>query len=528
MPPTRDDIGPRDARYSPSVPRAARRRLAACALVTVGIVVARGIDTSPPISATSGTGQTTPPDTELPLAGKACGGGFECGTLTVPVDYTNPAAGDLSIALIRRPAEDQARRVGTLVVNYGGPGDPGTETLRIAASRLPPVVRHRFDLVSFDPRGTGSSRPVDCVDDPTFARAWSEDRTPNSEADLRRFYDGTAFSVDLVGECVAHNGTWLAHVGTRNVARDLDRLRVALGEARLDYLGYSYGTVIGAVYARDFPSRVRTLVLDGPVNLSSTVVRQQRENAAGFEFALDQFLDTCAQHAPCAFASDGEPRTALDGLRSRLEAGGRIDAAGGRTIGVTEFYVALLAGLYSPALWPFLADSLQRAEQGDGTGIQALSDVYAGRRDDGTYSNFQEALGVILCDDRPEPLVSFPRFRAEYEQFVRTYPFFGAILGGTPLGCDSRLPVPRRDEVIGDVRTHRAPPALVIGTTDDPVTPYAGAEDLTHRLARSRLLTVEDTRHGAYATGNRCVDHLVDRYLITRRLPPTGTRCALR
>jgi pimeloyl-ACP methyl ester carboxylesterase len=493
----------------------------ACALAAA--VFATGlVGSSGPVLATPGA--TGPATTSLAWA--HCGGGFECARLAVPVDYANAAGGDLSLAVIRRPADDRARRVGTLVINYGGPGDPGTETLRIAAGHMPAVVRHRFDLVSFDPRGTGGSRPVDCLDDRTFAHLWSEDRTPNSDADLPRFYDGTAFSVDLVGECVARTGAWLAHVGTRNVARDLDRLRTALGEARLDYLGYSYGTVIGAVYARDFPGNVGALVLDGPVDLSSSVTRQQRANAAGFERALGQFLRECSRHTPCAFAPDADPPEQLEALRARLEGGARLRASGGRTVGVTEFYMALLSALYSPALWPYLTSSLAQAELGDGTGLQTLSDFYAGRRADGSYSNLQEALGVIVCDDQPEPLVSYETFRSDYARFVRDFPFFGPLLGGTPLGCDPRLPRPRPDEVIGDVRTTRAQPILVIGTTNDPVTPYPGAVDLVRRLAGSRLLTVEGTRHGSYAEGGRCVDRLVDRYLISGQLPHAGSRCA--
>jgi pimeloyl-ACP methyl ester carboxylesterase len=467
------------------------------------------------------------PDNAALLRWRSCGRVFECATLRVPTDYDHPEVGATPIRVIRRPADEPERRIGSLVINYGGPGDPGAETLRAAAASMPAAIRHRFDLVSFDPRGTGRSHPVDCIDDATFERAWADDRTPDSREELPSFYDGTAGSVDLVAECITKNGHWLPHVGTRNVARDLDRLRTGLGEERLTFLGYSYGTVLGAAYAQLFPDRVRAMVLDAPVDLSSTMEQEQRANAAGFEHALDEFLADCAARPKCAFHSHGDPRGALEALRTRLEGGGRIPTAQDRTIGSAEFYIALLSALYSPGDWAFLADSLQQAaKKGDGSGLEALSDVYAGRRVDGTYSNFQEALGIIVCDDRPEPLVSFDDFTAMYDEFSRDYPFLGPVLGSGPVGCDPRLPSPRRDEQLGDVRVDHAPPLLLIGTTADPATPYAGAQDLQQRIAGSTLLTVDDTRHGGYATGNDCVDRIVDTYLIRGAVPAPGARCA--
>jgi pimeloyl-ACP methyl ester carboxylesterase len=504
------------------VPRATALRIAVASLLVVagtGAVSDAAVATAPKRDAAL---SKTPV-----LRWEPCGDGFECASLRVPVDHAFPAGDTVPIAVTRRRAEDPARRIGALVVNFGGPGDPGTSTLHQTADDLPTAVRRRFDLVSFDPRGSGRSRPVDCVDDATFARAWSDDRTPDTDAELPRFYDGTAFSVDLVADCVERFGPWLARVGTRNVARDLDLLRAALAEPRLTFLGYSYGTVIGAVYAQDFPDRVRALVLDSAVDLSSGMAAQQRANAAGFERALEEFLADCAASASCAFAQGGDPADALEDFRRRLESGLRIGTPGGRSVGITELYFALLTALYTPDAWPFLAQALQAAvARDDGIGLEALSDLYAGRREDGTYSNFQEVIGVIVCDDHPEPLESFDSFRASYASFARDYPFFGPLLAGAPLGCDPRLPRPRPDEVVGDVRTTEAPPILVVGTTRDPATPYRGAKDLRRRLAGSRLLTVEGTRHGGYAQGNLCVDRIVDRYLITRRLPPPATRCA--
>jgi pimeloyl-ACP methyl ester carboxylesterase len=471
---------------------------------------------------TAGAGTTASPE----LTWRGCRDGLECATLEVPVDYSVPDGEQVGIAIIRRAATDSENRIGSLIVNYGGPGDPGTETFRLAHQSLPEVVRERFDLVSFDPRGTGRSRPIDCIDDRTFDDAWTEDVTPDDESELPSFYDGTAFSIDLFGECVARQGDWLAHVGTRNVARDLDRLRVALGDDKLTYLGYSYGTVIGAVYAQEHPDRVRALVLDSAVNLSTTAEQRQRGNARGFERTLDRFLDDCAADSECSYHSDGHPREALLQLRDELEGGVRIDGADGRSVGITELYVAMLAALYQEETWPTLAEALRAADhESDGALLQRLSDLYAGRREDGTYTNIQEAISVINCADQPLERVTFEEFAARFDDFVDRYPIFGRAFAGSPLGCDPRLPAPSPEERLGDVRTTEAPAVLVVVVTDDPVTPAAGSIDLRKRLAGSRLLTLDATRHAAYGFGVACIDDAVNDYLVTLELPRPKTVC---
>jgi pimeloyl-ACP methyl ester carboxylesterase len=466
------------------------------------------------------------PATNSPLAWHGCGHRVECATLDVPVDYHDPGGQQVGLALARVPARDRAHRIGSLVVNYGGPGDPGTESLRLAISALPAVIRDRFDVVSFDPRGTGSSRPIDCVDDATFIRLWDEDNTPDRPEDLLRFYEGTESSVDIVQACIDRMGPWLAEVGTRNVARDLDRIRAALGERRLDFLGYSYGTVLGAVYAQEFPNRVGAMVLDSAVNLSATAADEQRGNAAGFEHALDEFLADCAAHAGCAFHSGGQPRAALERLRDRFEGGLTLPSADNRRVGQSELYVALLAALYSRDDWSTLAQALRDATRGDGSDIAFINDAYTGRRSDGTYNNEQEAIGIINCDDRPDARPTFAQFTATFDDFVTRYPFFGRLLAGSPTGCDPRLPRPAPGETLGDVRAPHAPPIVIIGTTHDPATPYAGALDLATRIAHSRLLTFDSTEHGSFGKGIACIDDAVDRYFVSRQLPRRGAHCS--
>lgn len=460
------------------------------------------------------------------LAWKGCGDSLECTTLSVPVDWSQPAGPHVALAVARRPAKDQQHRLGSLVINYGGPGDPGTQSLRLGSGDVPAAIRDRFDLVSFDPRGTGASRPIACVDDATYDRVLAQDPTPDTPGELLSFYKGTNGPIDLVQACIDKQGAWLAQVGTRNTARDLEALRVAIGDPKLNFLGYSYGTVIGAVYAQMYPNRVRALVLDGAVNLSSSASSELRDNAIGFEHALDAFLADCSAHARCSFHQHGDPRAALDQLRQQFESGTVLRVGDGRQAGATMFYLALASGLYDRANgWPFLAKGLAGAVRGSGSGLAALADLLSGRGPDGHFDNLQEALATIRCDDRHDPMVSFTDYQTAYAQYTHQFPIFGAFLASSPLGCDPRLPAPPVAEQVGDLRVNTAPPILIVGTTGDPATPYTGALDLQQRLRRSRLLTLVSTEHAGYGKGITCVDNAVDRYLLGRVLPPSGQRC---
>ncbi len=298
------------------------------------------------------------------------------------------------------------------------------------------------------------------------------------------------------------------------------------GEPKLTFLGYSYGTVLGAVYAQLYPHRVRAMVLDGAVDLSSSPEQELYANALGFEQALDAFLADCAARVSCAFHEGGNPRAALVALQARFDQGYTVPVFDGRQAGATLFYLALAGGLYDRQVgWPFLAKSLAEAGHGSGNGIAALADSLTGRDATGHYDDLQEALATIRCDDEVDPMVSFGQYVATYEQFSQQFPIFGAFLASSPLGCDPRLPVPDPSERVGDVRVDDAPPILIVGTTGDPATPYAGAIDLQSRLHDSRLLTLVSTEHAGYGKGIPCVDDNVDRYLLTLQLPRVGLRC---
>jgi hypothetical protein len=213
-------------------------------------------------------------------------------------------------------------------------------------------------------------------------------------------------------------------------------------------------------------------------------------------------------------------------LQNRFETGITVPAGEGRRAGAESFYLALIVALYDKASgWPALAVGLENASKGDGTVLQILADTFLGRDGAGHYNSLQESIGIIRCADVRSPMPSFPDYRATFDEFVRDYPFLGALVSSTPTGCDPRLPQPNVDATLGDVRASGVKPVLIVGTTNDPATPYDGALDLQKRIARSRVLTFDSTEHGAYGRGVPCVDDAVDRYLLTTHLPRAGTRC---
>jgi len=498
--------------------------------VAVCAVVATFTGVLPAGAQSGSTTTTTTAPAAQKLTWRKCGK-LECSTLQVPVDYSQPDGEQVSLAVSRRRASNPSKRIGSLIVNFGGPGDAGASTLADFAGSYPKEIRERYDVVSFDPRGVGKSRPVECVDGTTTDALYDEDPTPDSPEELRAFYDGTSDVADFAGACVAENGAWLGQLGSRNVARDIDRLRAALGDDQLHYLGYSYGTVLGAVYAQMFPDRVGRMVLDAPVDLSVDALAELRADAKGFEHALESFLADCAANRKCAFHSAGDPQAAFRDLQQQFEQGAQLDATTmngkktDRKAGVAAFYTGVISALYDKAFgWPELAQALEDAKAGDGSLLLALADSYNGRRDNGTYDNIGQVFDAIHCDDRYDATQTWEDFVAEYQRQVQEYPLLGGYTGSTKLGCDPRYPEPPASEQLGDVRVDGSKPVLILGTTHDPATPYAGALDLAQRIKGSRLVSFDSTEHTAY-TKSACIDAIVDAYLLRGTVPKAGITC---
>jgi pimeloyl-ACP methyl ester carboxylesterase len=504
------------------------------AFLVVALVGALALPASarakPKPSTTTTTTTTWPPlpAIDSTVAWSDCGDGFECGTLNVPVDWRSPSGEHVGIALIRHPAESPPDRIGSLVVNYGGPGESGVDYLRVTWSRLPEPVRARFDVVSFDPRGTGASRPIDCVDDAFLDQSASVAPVPASAAQLDAVHQ---YNSQFAAGCIQRMGAYAGEVGTRNVARDVEAIRIALREPKLDYLGYSYGTIVGVTYAQMFPTTIRSMVLDGPPDYWLSARDYAYQQARGFMNALSGFLDWC-QQSSCSLASSGAPRDVLQQLVTRIDqqpmpATYRFDGVtrdGTLTPSLLES--AVIAMLYDRARgWPILGDALSAAvQQGEAGTLLSIADRYLGRNPDGTWHPLVEANAVISCVDRPvKKTPSTAAELADVATFQAQLPPWGGAWAVAP--CVG-MPKPAKGDTLGAVTVRGAPPILVIGTTGDPATPYAGAQAVTKRIAGSQLLTFDSTEHTAFGRGiSTCVDDAVDTYLTAGTLSAAGAHC---
>ena len=434
----------------------------------------------------------------------------------MPLDHAAPAGATIGLALTRHVASIPARRIGSLVWNPGGPGASGVDLTDFAVRRFPKEITDRFDVVGFDPRGVGKSNPVHCLNGQGLDAYFHVDQAPDDGPEEQSLVDATRTFVD---GCVKGSGDLLRHVGTADTARDLDLLRAALGEDRLTYVGYSYGTELGGVYAALFPSRIRAFVLDGAVDLTLSTAEVNRVQAVGFDGALRAFLADCAaQGGACAWKPSGGPSI---GAFTRLMAGidARAQTVGRRSLGPTEALYGAAQALYAESLWPRLARALQGAEGGAGAGLLGLFDDLVDRSANGTYSNLQEAFAAVSCRDRADrPDVT--AVRAEAQRAASESPAFGATLGWSSLVC-ALWPVPA--EPLPVPTPGSVPPVLVIGTTNDPATPFVWAQALARQLG-GRLLTHRGEGHTVYGE-DACVDRVADAYLLDGSLPPEGTTC---
>ncbi|EYF00134.1 alpha/beta hydrolase [Chondromyces apiculatus] len=457
-------------------------------------------------------------DEALPGPWEDCYDVFECAHLEVPLDHEAPSGPTLTVSLLRRPADQPHLRRGSLVVNPGGPWGSGTSWVRGRADALPPTIRALYDVVGFDPRGSGESEPgVDCIDD--IGAYAALDLTPDDAAEREAIVASTDA---LVAGCSARSGDLLPYMGTDQVARDLDQMREALGDEKLTFLGFSYGTFLGAVYADLFPDRVRALVLDAALDPTLSGEEYIRQQGLSFEAQLDDFLSDCADDASCPFHADGDSAGAYDAIRASVEAAPMPASDGSRMLGPGEFAYGVASALYSPTAWRRLARALALAGEGDATGLLELSDGYLEREDSGAYGNGLEVYYAVTSVDGP-----FATEPSVYEDLVAemavTAPRLGVYFPYTAFPS-ARWPVsPWRST--GAIRAEGAPPILVVGTSRDPATPYAWSVALAEQLESGVLLTREGQGHAAFLKGNACIDGAITRYLVDGVVPEDGTVC---
>jgi pimeloyl-ACP methyl ester carboxylesterase len=477
--------------------------------------------TTPTTTTTTSPSTTTtairPAPSPGTLAWLKCGA-LQCATLAVPRNYADPAGPTISLALARRPAKSPANRIGSLVFNPGGPGNSGIDSLPGELRVLTPALQARFDIVSFDPRGIGRSAPVRCRSAEAASSSGgggpAPDPAPETDEGRRALVEGFRA---YAAACAEHNGDLLGQVGTDSTAEDLERIRGALGEERLTFIGHSAGTLLGAVYAERYPQRVRAFVLDGPLDPSLSLDQMTLAQAAGFEHSLSEFFTWCGATASCAWRPASEPRNAFLSLLDRVRRQ-PLPAPGHQVVGVGDLITGTMSRLTARSRWASLGDALAAAERNDGTPLATLASNYENHG----ASNAADARQAIICLDHPTP-----RDPAAYPSLAQAAatraPVFGPVFLWSALSCGvwpvQATLAPR------PVRAAGAPPILVVGTTGDPATPQAWAEALAGQLEQGVLVLRQGAEHVAYYYSS-CIRGIVDAYLIDGRPPADGTVCA--
>ncbi|MER5399255.1 alpha/beta hydrolase [Streptomyces sp. NPDC002599] len=460
---------------------------------------------------------------------RSCGvPGFECATMKAPLDYAKPGSGDVRLAVSRKKATGPGKRLGSLLVNPGGPGGSAVGYLQsYAGIGYPADVRARYDMVAVDPRGVARSEPVECLNGRAMDAFTQTDTTPDDGRETDQLVE--AFK-KFAGGCGAHSPDLLRHVSTVEAARDMDILRAVLGDEKLTYVGASYGTFLGATYAGLYPDRVGRLVLDGALDPSLTARKLNEEQTAGFETAFQSFAKDCVRQSDCPL---GDAGTSPEEVGRNLKAFFRqLDKEpiptgdpDGRKLGEALATTGVIAAMYDETAWPQLRDALTSAMKGnDGAGLLALSDSYYERDADGRYANLMSANAAVNCLDLPPAFSGPDQVEQSLSSFEKASPVFGEGLAWASLNC-AYWPVrntsePHRIEAKG------AAPILVVGTTRDPATPYPWAQSLASQLSSGTLLTYVGDGHTAYGRGSACIDSTINRYLLQGTPPEKGKRCS--
>ncbi|MET9467208.1 alpha/beta hydrolase [Streptomyces sp. NPDC006544] len=460
------------------------------------------------------------------LSWRACGvPGFDCTTMKAPLDYEHPESGDIDIAVARRKATAPGKRLGSLVVNPGGPGGSGIGYLQsYAGIGYPAQVRAAYDMVSFDPRGVDRSSPVECLTGPAMDKYTQVDQTPDSAAEQAQLV--AAFK-EFAAACQARSQRILPHVSTVDAARDMDVLRAALGDEKLSYVGASYGTFLGATYAELFPGRTGRLVLDGAMDPSRPALELNRDQTEGFETAFRAFAADCAKQPDCPLGQ-GNPDAVAERLKEFFR---KVDAQPVPTtdrarpaLGESLATTGVIAALYDENAWPQLREALAAAiNDDDGNGLLALADSYYERGPDGKYANLMSANAAVNCLDQPPAFDGPGAVDKALPSFTKASPVFGPGLAWASLNC-TYWPA-KATGTAAALHAKGAPPIVVVGTTRDPATPYKWAQALAGQLDSGVLLTYDGDGHTAYGRGSECIDSAINRYLLEGTPPQDGKKC---
>jgi pimeloyl-ACP methyl ester carboxylesterase len=439
----------------------------------------------------------------------------QCSTLQVPFDYNNPSAGTFTLYVKLLPAANPTLRIGSMMVNPGGPGFGGSSLADDASYYFSTDITDHFDIIAWDPRGTGKSTPaVNCVDD--YDEYFGIDSPPDSPEENQALIDASQAFND---ECMANSGEILPYISTQASATDIDSIRQALGEDKISYFGFSYGSELGATWATLFPQTVRAAVFDGAVDPQATSSQEGMAQAGGFEGQLTTFLAACSENSTCAFYNGGKAEAAFDSLLFALDAKPLVVSKDRTPVTQGVAFTAVAQAMYSDSNWPQLEQALADAQQGDGSGLLQLYDDYYQRKEDGSYGNELEAFLAISCLDDPGS-TSIKDVEDAVPDYVAVAPRLGANFG---YGYSCAL-WPVKPAIKIDVTGKGAGPIVVIGTTGDPATPLASTRKMAAALEQGFLLVVEANKHTGYGA-NECINTAVDSYLIDLTVPVNDTIC---
>jgi len=512
-------------------PRAVSRRLSIAALLLAMPLTACTAFNSAQAASSSTSRPGLTADTPADLAkfygqrlvwstGNGCASGYQCSRLTVPLDYADPGGATIQLALVRKPATDQAHRLGSLVVNPGGPGGSGI-SYATSGDVADATVLARYDLVGFDPRGVGASDPVECLTDSQLNQFVDTPPNPNTPAQLAEVVQQSQL---LAQQCEAKSGALLPVVGTVDAARDMDILRAGLGDKQLNYLGKSYGTLLGATYAQEFPQRVGRFVLDGAMDPDLTAEQMNLTQAASFDKELHLFLDDCVTQSDCPFGTT-DPNVAYTKLQNWVDGLNANPITGDGTRKVDEAYAltGISVAMYDQGYWPDLRAALGSAMDGNGATLLTMADAYNDRENGHFVDNEIEANYAVNCVDHPDEATSVAQIEQELPAFEKAAPFFGPMVDWSSLPCAYWKASPTDSPHV--IKATGAGPIIVVGTTNDPATPYAWAQHLASELTSGHLLTMNGDGHTAYRRGSTCIDSAIDAYYLTGALPAAGTIC---
>jgi pimeloyl-ACP methyl ester carboxylesterase len=454
-----------------------------------------------------------------PIEWTACDGStnteVECGNIEVPFDYADPEQGSFVLYIKKHNAANPADRIGSMMVNPGGPGFGGSSLADDAEYYFSQDLIDRFDIIAWDPRGTGESTPaVNCVD--TFDEYFGLDSPPETPEEKQALIDASQAFND---KCAENSGTILPFISTKASAQDINSLRLALGEEKVSFFGFSYGSELGTTWATMFPETVRAIVVDGAVDPTASSIQEGMSQAKGFEGQLATFLKQCSERTTCEFHNNGDAEAAFDKLVLDIDAK-PLEVSKDRTL-VTQgvLFTAVAQAMYSDYYWPQLSEALSAAQGGDGKGILQLYDDYYQRKDDGTYGNELEAFLAISCLDDPGA-TSTEEVDSHIADFIAAAPRLG---GNFAYGYSCALwPVEQAAKVT--ITGKGAGPIVVVGTTGDAATPLSSTRKMAQGLEQGILIVVDANQHTGYGANN-CVVKAVDDYLIKLTVPANETTC---